>query len=58
MCLQAPKMAHSHFCCQTCVDDAEGKGPMILEVPVGHATFKSGLSSNLDSFSEFSDSRS
>ncbi|KJA16179.1 hypothetical protein HYPSUDRAFT_47605 [Hypholoma sublateritium FD-334 SS-4] len=40
MCLQEPKMAHSHFCSQTCIDDAEGKGPMILEVPAGHVTFK------------------
>ena len=35
-------MANSHFCSQTCIDDAEKKGPMILEVPVGHSTFKSG----------------
>lgn len=41
MCLQAPKMANSHFCSQTCIDDVEAKGPMILEVPLGHATFKS-----------------
>ncbi|KDR68592.1 hypothetical protein GALMADRAFT_146244 [Galerina marginata CBS 339.88] len=41
MCLQAPKMANSHFCSQTCIDDAESKGPMILEVPAGHVTFKS-----------------
>ena len=44
MCLQAPKMANSHFCSQPCVDDAENKGPMILEVPFGHVTFKSGRS--------------
>ncbi|KAF9479970.1 ADP-ribosylation, partial [Pholiota conissans] len=37
----APKMANSHFCSQTCTDDAESKGPMILEVPAGHVTFKS-----------------
>ena len=43
MCLQAPKMAHSHFCSQTCVDDAENKGPMVLEVPYGHSTFKNGM---------------
>ena len=43
MCLQAPKMANSHFCSQPCIDDAENKGPMILEVPFGHVTFKSGL---------------
>ena len=43
MCLQAPKMANSHFCSQPCIDDAENKGPMILEVPFGHLTFKSGL---------------
>uniref|UniRef100_A0A8H7XXW0 PARP catalytic domain-containing protein n=1 Tax=Psilocybe cubensis TaxID=181762 RepID=A0A8H7XXW0_PSICU len=41
MCLQAPKMANSHFCSQPCIDDAESKGPMILEVPAGHVTFKS-----------------
>ncbi|RXW20692.1 hypothetical protein EST38_g5156 [Candolleomyces aberdarensis] len=41
MCLQAPKMANSHFCSQTCIDDAEQKGPTILEVPLGHSTFKS-----------------
>ena len=58
MCLQAPKMAHSHFCSQTCVDDAESKGPMILEVPAGHSTFKSGTSPDLDSSSCFSDLRS
>jgi len=44
MCLQSPKMANSHFCSQTCIDDAESKGPMILEVPSGHSTFKSGTS--------------
>jgi len=41
MCLQAPKMANSHFCSQPCIDDAETKGAMILEVPFGHVTFKS-----------------
>ncbi|CAA7269535.1 unnamed protein product [Cyclocybe aegerita] len=41
MCLQAQKMANSHFCSQTCIDEAENKGPMILEVPSGHVTFKS-----------------
>ncbi|KAF9556030.1 ADP-ribosylation [Agrocybe pediades] len=41
MCLQEPKMPNSHFCSQACTDDAESKGPMILEVPVGHVTFKS-----------------
>ena len=37
-------MANSHFCSQPCTDDAEKKGPMILEVPFGHVTFKSGQS--------------
>ncbi|EEB93779.1 hypothetical protein MPER_07524 [Moniliophthora perniciosa FA553] len=41
LCLQNPKMANSHFCGKACSDDAEKKGPMILEVPVGHVTFKS-----------------
>lgn len=49
MCLQAPKMANSHFCSQTCIDDAESKGPMILEVPAGHVTFKSGSCHSLSS---------
>ncbi|KAF8805478.1 ADP-ribosylation, partial [Phlegmacium glaucopus] len=41
MCLQAPKRSKSHFCSQSCIDDAENEGPMILEVPFGHVTFKS-----------------
>ncbi|KAJ7081840.1 hypothetical protein B0H15DRAFT_952856 [Mycena belliarum] len=41
MCRQAPKLAQSHFCGSTCADDAEKNGPMMLEVPAGHATFKS-----------------
>ncbi|KAJ7888787.1 hypothetical protein B0H13DRAFT_2252732, partial [Mycena leptocephala] len=41
MCKQAPKQPQSHFCGSVCADDAEKNGPMILEVPVGHVTFKS-----------------
>ncbi|KAJ7614082.1 hypothetical protein FB45DRAFT_981735 [Roridomyces roridus] len=41
MCKQAAKMPKSHFCSTVCADDAEKKGPMILEVPAGHVTFKS-----------------
>ncbi|KAK1231540.1 hypothetical protein PQX77_005332 [Marasmius sp. AFHP31] len=41
LCLQQPKQTHSHFCSKKCEDDAENRGPMILEVPVGHTTFKS-----------------
>ncbi|EAU83112.2 hypothetical protein CC1G_11638 [Coprinopsis cinerea okayama7 len=41
LCLKQTKMANSHFCSQTCIDDAEKKGPAILEVPNGHVTFKS-----------------
>lgn len=41
MCRQTPKMANSHFCTQACNDEAERKGPIVLEVPAGHATFKS-----------------
>ncbi|KAK2460256.1 hypothetical protein APHAL10511_007645 [Amanita phalloides] len=41
MCHQATKMANSHFCSQTCTDDAEQSAPMILDVPQGHSTFKS-----------------
>ncbi|KAJ7757697.1 hypothetical protein DFH07DRAFT_1060525 [Mycena maculata] len=40
-CRQAPKLSQSHFCSTICADDAEKNGPMILEVPVGHVTFKS-----------------
>lgn len=42
MCLQAPKMTLSHFCSQTCIDKVEKMGPVILEVPASHTTFKSG----------------
>ncbi|KAG7089296.1 hypothetical protein E1B28_010994 [Marasmius oreades] len=41
MCLQQPKLGNSNFCGKKCEDDAEKRGPMILEVPTGHATFKS-----------------
>ncbi|KAJ8693295.1 hypothetical protein PTI98_010529 [Pleurotus ostreatus] len=41
LCLQAPKQPGSHFCSKTCSDDAESQGPIILEVPQGHVTFKS-----------------
>ncbi|KAF8630179.1 hypothetical protein AX15_003058 [Amanita polypyramis BW_CC] len=41
MCRQAPKMASSHFCSQTCIDDVEIQAPLLLEVPQGHSTFKS-----------------
>ena len=42
MCLQDPKMKLSHFCSQACIDKAEKMGPMLLEVPIGHDTFRSG----------------
>ncbi|KAK7006223.1 PARP catalytic domain-containing protein [Favolaschia claudopus] len=41
MCKQAAKLAGSHFCSTVCGDDAEKNGPMLLEVPAGHSTFKS-----------------
>lgn len=41
MCLQVPKMKLSHFCSQVCIDKAEKMGPMVLEVPTGHDTFRS-----------------
>ncbi|KAF7336996.1 PARP catalytic domain-containing protein [Mycena venus] len=41
MCKQAPKQPQSHFCGAACADDAEKNGPMILEIPAGHVTFKS-----------------
>ncbi|KAF9259089.1 hypothetical protein L218DRAFT_1061891 [Marasmius fiardii PR-910] len=33
MCLQQSKRPHSNFCGTKCEDDAEKRGPMILEVP-------------------------
>ncbi|KAL1675888.1 hypothetical protein EV122DRAFT_217581 [Schizophyllum commune] len=39
MCRKAEKQPRSHFCSKTCVEEAEKKGPAILEVPVGHVTF-------------------
>jgi hypothetical protein len=42
MCRQVAKQPGSHFCGQTCSDDSEKAGPMLLEVPKGHVTFKSG----------------
>ncbi|KAJ7279360.1 hypothetical protein C8J57DRAFT_132995 [Mycena rebaudengoi] len=41
MCKQAPKQRQSHFCDTACAKDAEKNGPMILEIPAGHVTFKS-----------------
>ncbi|KAJ7222937.1 hypothetical protein C8J57DRAFT_242270 [Mycena rebaudengoi] len=40
-CQQAPKEPKSHFCSTACANDAEKNGPMIIEVPAGHVTFKS-----------------
>ena len=42
MCRKAEKQPRSHFCSKTCVEEAEKKGPAILEVPAGHVTFLSG----------------
>ena len=42
MCRQVPKLSNSHFCGQTCKHNANNNSPMILEVPQGHSTFKSG----------------
>ncbi|KAF9441198.1 hypothetical protein P691DRAFT_856344 [Macrolepiota fuliginosa MF-IS2] len=41
MCFQAPKTTLSHFCSQLCTDNAEKGAPVILNIPVGHVTFKS-----------------
>ncbi|KAF7321666.1 PARP catalytic domain-containing protein [Mycena kentingensis (nom. inval.)] len=41
LCKQAAKLPRSHFCSTTCADDAEKGGPMLLEVPTDHVTFKS-----------------
>lgn len=41
MCREAPKQPKSHFCSETCKDDADSNGPMILEVTKGHVTYKS-----------------
>ncbi|KAE9387030.1 ADP-ribosylation [Gymnopus androsaceus JB14] len=40
MCLLNAKQTSSHFCSKACAGNAEIKGPMILEVPAGHVTFK------------------
>ncbi|KAE9399605.1 ADP-ribosylation [Gymnopus androsaceus JB14] len=40
MCLTNARQSNSHFCGKACADNAEMKGPMILEVPAGHDTFK------------------
>jgi len=42
MCRKVAKQPTSHFCSQNCTDEAEKKGPMILNVPAIHETFKSG----------------
>lgn len=39
MCRTAEKQPRSHFCSKSCVEDAEKKGPMVLEIPSGHVTF-------------------
>ncbi|TDL25748.1 ADP-ribosylation [Rickenella mellea] len=39
MCKKLPKKV-GQFCTKACADDAKQKGPMILEVPEGHVTFK------------------
>lgn len=42
-CRKAPKQkATGHFCSRACATAAENNSPAILEVPEGHATFKSG----------------
>ncbi|KAI0695392.1 hypothetical protein BC835DRAFT_1414906 [Cytidiella melzeri] len=40
-CRKAPKQGDRHFCGQACADEATKKGPMILEVPEEHVTFRS-----------------
>jgi len=40
MCRLVAKGTKSHFCTQICSDRAERKGPMLLEIPAGHDTFK------------------
>lgn len=42
MCHAASKAGSYHFCSVSCENEAERKGPMILEVPVGHVTFNDG----------------
>jgi hypothetical protein len=42
MCRKVAKAQGSHFCGQACNDEAEKKGPMLIEIPNGHMTFKSG----------------
>ncbi|KAI0784004.1 hypothetical protein BC629DRAFT_1594122 [Irpex lacteus] len=40
-CRKTQKQGDRHFCGQACADEAVKKGPMILEVPEDHETFKS-----------------
>ncbi|KDQ52774.1 hypothetical protein JAAARDRAFT_40054 [Jaapia argillacea MUCL 33604] len=40
MCLKVPKQG-GPFCSKQCEDDVNSKGPMVLEIPAGHAIFKS-----------------
>ncbi len=41
-CRKVPKQGDQHFCGKACADEAMKKGPLILEVPEDHETFKSG----------------
>jgi len=41
LCLDAPMILKSHFCSRRCKNHAEERGPMILEVPLGHKNYKS-----------------
>ncbi|KAI0777848.1 hypothetical protein BC629DRAFT_1582775 [Irpex lacteus] len=40
-CRKVPKQGDQHFCGQACANEAMKKGPLILEVPEDHETFKS-----------------
>lgn len=48
MCHASPRQGDRHFCGKTCADEAASKGPIILEVPVGHVTFNSGTCAILE----------
>ncbi|EDQ99281.1 uncharacterized protein LACBIDRAFT_316767 [Laccaria bicolor S238N-H82] len=41
LCLEEPTILKSNFCSWRCKNHAEERGPMLLEVPLGHKTFQS-----------------
>jgi hypothetical protein len=41
-CRKAQKQGDRLYCGQSCADEATKKGPLVLEVPEDHVTFRSG----------------